>query len=510
METLKEIINIITRDRIKNIEIVGSKSGSSSKLDELYNGIQNGKFKTDEEAAAYFYGTNAANNENYKKLKKRLQKRLVNTIFFIDTNQPAYDEIQKAYYNCYKDWAAVKIMLGKGGRRAAIPIALGVVKKAVKFEFSDLALDISRILRNHYAAIDGDRSKYELYNSYVKKYCELLNAELMAEEYYQSLVGNYSLSKTTSRETETVAVEYTKELKQITKKLSSYRLNLYSYLTFVLRYQMVNDYKNMIRECEKALQNFESNKAQASKSAIYNFLYKMLACYIQLKEFEQGEKVANRCLGLLREGEANWFNTLEQYLLLSFHTDNLHRAFNIYCRAKENKGFKNLYSSATENWRVFEAYIQYFILIGAIRLSPSEEQMMKKFGLKKFLNDVPVHSKDKKRRNIPILIIHVLFLLQNKSYDLVMSRLESLNLYSHRYLLKDDTFRSNCFIKMLMQLPKANFNRIALKRKAEKYYIKLKQNPSNLSMQASEIEIMPYEILWDYVLNSLDSKGFYK
>src|SRR5690606_20915304 len=98
----------------------------------------------------------------------------------------------------------------------------------------------------------------------------------------------------------------------------------------------------------------------------------------------------------------------------------------------------------------------------------------------------------------------------NKSYDLVMSRLESLNLYSHRYLLKDDTFRSNCFIKMLMQLPKANFNRIALKRKAEKYYIKLKQNPSNLSMQASEIEIMPYEILWEYVLNSLDSKGFYK
>src|SRR5690606_18111165 len=194
--------------------------------------------------------------------------------------------------------------------------------------------------------------------------------------------------------------------------------------------------------------------------------YKMLACYIQLKEFEQGEKVANRCLGLLREGEANWFNTLEQYLLLSFHTDNLHRAFNIYCKAKAHTGFKNLYESATENWRVFEAYIQYFILIGAIRLSPSEEQMMKKFGLKKFLNDVPVHSKDKKRRNIPILIIHVLFLLQNKSYDLVMSRLESLNLYSHRYLLKDDTFRSNCFIKMLMQLPKANFNRIALKRKA--------------------------------------------
>ncbi len=88
----------------------------------------------------------------------------------------------------------------------------------------------------------------------------------------------------------------------------------------------------------------------------------------------------------------------------------------------------------------------------------------------------------------------------------VIDRVESLNLYCYRYLRKDDTYRSNCFIKMLLQLPKANFHREAVVRKTEKLYNKLIENPSNLSMQASEIEIMPYEMLWEYVLDSLDNK----
>ena len=61
---------------------------------------------------------------------------------------------------------------------------------------------------------------------------------------------------------------------------------------------------------------------------------------------------------------------------------------------------------------------------------------------------------------------------------------------------------------MLLQLPKANFHREAVVRKAKKYYDKLTENPSNLKMQASEIEIMPYEMLWEYVLDSLDNKAY--
>ncbi len=506
METLKEIINVIGRHRVKNIEIIGMSSSRSSKLNELYNGIQSGLFSNDEEAIKHFYGEKSRDSKTYKKLKKRLQKRLINTIFFIDVNQPSYNEIQKAYYSSYKDWAAVKILLGKFARRTAIPIAKRILKNAMKFEFSDLALDVARVLRTHYGAIEINQKKYDKYNSYVKKYSELLNAELIAEEYYQKIVSSYNLSKSDNHEIEKLAIKYTKELKKYTTYLQSYRLNLNAFLTFALRFQIVNDYKNMQNECEKAVHFFEKKKYQASKNAIFLFLFKNLACCVQLKEFEKGEIIAKRCLQQLNEGIRNWFITLEQYLLLSLHTNNLIQAFEIFRKASENKNFDKLYDSESENWRVFEAYLHYFLSIDAIKIPDIEKQKLKPFRLSRFLNDMPVHSKEKRRRNIPILIIHVLFLLQKKDYEKVIDRVESLNLYCYRYLRKDDTFRSNCFIKMLLQLPKANFHREAAIRKTEKLYNKLVENPSNISMQASEIEIMPYEMLWEYVLDSLGNK----
>ena len=81
--------------------------------------------------------------------------------------------------------------------------------------------------------------------------------------------------------------------------------------------------------------------------------------------------------------------------------------------------------------------------------------------------------------------------------------MEALKTYSHRYLRKNDTFRSNCFINMLLQLPLANFNKIALKRKANKYWEKLRSLPLEEAKQSVEIELVPYEKLWEYVLEAV-------
>ena len=77
--------------------------------------------------------------------------------------------------------------MGRLARHAAIPLAERIFKNAIKFEFSDLALDVASTFKNSLCSYDVDKKKYELYNNYVKKYSEILNAELIAEEYYQKL-----------------------------------------------------------------------------------------------------------------------------------------------------------------------------------------------------------------------------------------------------------------------------------------------------------------------------------
>jgi hypothetical protein len=59
---------------------------------------------------------------------------------------------------------------------------------------------------------------------------------------------------------------------------------------------------------------------------------------------------------------------------------------------------------------------------------------------------------------------------------------------------------------MLLQVPQANFHREASSRKAERYFKQLRTVPLDVATQAHEIEIIPYEMLWEMVLESLQMK----
>ena len=56
------------------------------------------------------------------------------------------------------------------------------------------------------------------------------------------------------------------------------------------------------------------------------------------------------------------------------------------------------------------------------------------------------------------------------------------------------------------QIPNANFHKVAVQRKAQKYYDKLMANPLEIAKQTYEIEIIPYEDLWEFALDSLGHK----
>ena len=59
---------------------------------------------------------------------------------------------------------------------------------------------------------------------------------------------------------------------------------------------------------------------------------------------------------------------------------------------------------------------------------------------------------------------------------------------------------------MLLQVPQAQFHKEAVKRKADKYLKKLHEVPISNANQSTQIEIIPYETLWEYVLDSLDNR----
>ena len=111
--------------------------------------------------------------------------------------------------------------------------------------------------------------------------------------------------------------------------------------------------------------------------------------------------------------------------------------------------------------------------------------------------------------NIPILIAQMLFFIVRRQYNHAIDRIEALEKYSSRYLRNDETFRSNCFIKMLLEIPKNSFNRLRVERAAQKYFERLIDSEVELINQPFEIEIIPYERLWAMIMNHLRADHHY-
>jgi len=62
---------------------------------------------------------------------------------------------------------------------------------------------------------------------------------------------------------------------------------------------------------------------------------------------------------------------------------------------------------------------------------------------------------------------------------------------------------------MLLQLPKCHYHKQAVIRKTKQLKSRMSEVPINVASQGSETEYIPYETLWEFVLDSLEDKFYY-
>jgi tetratricopeptide (TPR) repeat protein len=278
----------------------------------------------------------------------------------------------------------------------------------------------------------------------------------------------------------------------------SYELLLKSYLVIAMKHELENDFEQLLDTCNKALKVFRERSIKR-EPAYYLFDARRIMCYIQLGSYKKAEELTGTYINKITPGSVNWFDLHIQLIASQLHSGRYNNAYATLEKIRKHKQFLKQPGAILQTWTLYEAYVEFLLSIGKIS---SEENS--KFRIYKFLNEIPIYAKDKRGFNIAILIVHVLFLLARKKYSKIIDRVDALNQYCHRHLRRDDTFRSNCFIKMLLQMAKADFNKKRTIRYAQPLIKKLNLVPFKVSNRSSEIEIIQYEILWDIALELLD------
>lgn len=145
------------------------------------------------------------------------------------------------------------ILLTRNSKAAGIDILEKLLRNTMRFEFTELSLDILRVLRLQYSTVDGDMKKYEQVKTQFAQYRKIWEMENKAEDYYAEIMAHFTNSKSAKVEITDLARAYYDELAPFMSECASFKLHLFGRLIHMLIYNTVNDYHNTALLCEDAI-----------------------------------------------------------------------------------------------------------------------------------------------------------------------------------------------------------------------------------------------------------------
>lgn len=499
MELIYALLNI-KKDLIKRRR----DAQISKKLDEFEQLISANDSLTDQEINFNLYGKHNL-SPTYYSLKYRMEERLINEVFMLCSLEDDLSSTNKAAIQIEKNTLIAKILLKNFFRKEAIVLFEKELKLAKKFKIHEVATKQSKTLLNHYSFIEPNSKKMKYYMDELDSELEAYEAEIYVRKCNAIMSNIYVTSKGGFNKSQLNTMkEMVEEMQKIKKKYKTYSIiSFVSDLTFFY-YQTIGDFRTGLRLAIESLEEI-SNLPILEKLGIYQSKRNIAIAHFHLQNYLDANIWFEEAIEILTLGTRNWFNVTSLYYLNLIYSRDYKKLVELSISVLYNKNLSK-FPYFEEQWKLREAYLHFLIKSKIIILDENQKKAIKPFSLSKFINSVPFHSKDKSGQNITIIILQVLFLLLENKYGKIIDKIDSLTQYTYRYLLKDETFRSNCFIKMLLIMIKADFHPVRTVSLASDLSKKLKNSHLITDEKSTQVEIIPYDYLWELIIEILEEK----
>lgn len=465
----------------------------------LYGLLNSGQILTNTEAMALILGKHDV--KHFSSIKGKMIDAFIKVISIQDVSNVKSDIRYNRVVESIRQNLAARIVLYRGSRGLSMNLLESSLSDST-FEYLNYnVLDQIRLLTIHYGTVSYNKYKLNKYFSLEKEYSLILQNETKALSYYIELkkAQLHSLAEV-GPEVIRLASKYSIELAKL--KVQSRTFNFYKFHVFVKRFEFNRDFHKLLTLCDNAEIEF-STKELYSVSSITAVRQARLWTLIQLGRYS--ECIYKGLPELSREELAatNWYSFLHYTLKAYLYSANYEKAEELIAYCINHKNYKRLNVELKEVADLHLGYIHLIKGSGLYKTNSPSENVLPNFKVGKYLNNTQVFSKDKRGINVSILLMHIAFLLQRKDYNAIIDRTDSLNQYAYRYLRKDDSFRSNCMIKMVIQMTKADFHPVRTAR----YTADLRKQLSHITLAGSgeniEVEIIPFEVLWDIMTKAL-------
>lgn len=487
MKLIVKLIENFRSRKLNKIKLLTRGEYENTYLQRLYDGISEGLISNNEDARKFLFDDGISCDQLYN-LKVDLKNTLYN-LYFLIPEIGNEEKLIKARNECVRNYAIVKRIRNDSRIDEAFLIAKETIRKSMKYHITEITFHLSQTLMYMCAIRNNPRKKY--YEEICKQSLKLLNAEAKARFILSDIFSYTSRFRQLTNNQKSDLIVKIDNFKKETKSFNSYQFNLLKLNIETLDSLIKEEHEMVIQKVREGLDYFDELPFQASKLAYYSMYSRLISSYLVNGNLENAKIAIGQCLNFIKKGSHNWQVIMIYKCIVAFHSKEYEVVRNTFIISNKYKMSEYI----KEQWRIVEAYLCFLNKIGKVNYH-------KEFRIGKFLNEVPVASKDKQGSFISIIIAQVLIYLAYNHRENIIDKLDSLKSYNYVYLKKDYTYRSNCFIRILTQLSSGNFSRTAFVRKTQTYYNNLLK--AKLNVNAVEREFIPYQDLYHFILELLD------
>jgi tetratricopeptide (TPR) repeat protein len=422
-----------------------------------------------EEIKHKIFGDDQSASLRLRQVEFQLKKKLVASVasHVSKTGNNNLDE----YTEAYQLLSAGKILLARQKQQSGISLLEKAYKIASQEAYLSVALDSAKSLWTYYSTISIHPKKFDAYKEAVYKYKEALSVETMAQAYYNEIAYSYAQEWTPD-----VAVKALSYCAILADKIETSKKTAWYYYSILMIADIANlDFHASITHAEEGISYF-SKFDHIPKASIYTLLQKKATAYIHLGEFEAATNCLDEVLGLTAKGSYTYCSAQFYRAIAGIHSADY--ALAVEAIQSTEAYLENLPPNFQEQWKIAIAYTSLL----------SE----RKFKLGKFLNEVPIFSKDKAGANAAILIVQMLHYLKQAKTSAYIERCDALHIYTQRHL----SGKNKTLAKLLIEVAKGHFHINTVTYRTRKLV-------KELDSQERELAIMPQELVWKLVLGWL-------
>ena len=433
-------------------------------------------------------------DEQYRRDKLIIIEHLSNVL--CRTKRNSYStKLAGAHALVFQRFHCMSILRIMGYTSAATWYAEINIKQAIRYELTYIVCDTARYLARVYSVKLHNPQRFRKYTAIAKTYVEVQQVEHSVEILYNE-IGLLTKQKTI------IGISDLSEFNQPFNTAvaeRSYFYLLYHGLTSIHRAELCANHEQVITLSHFYFQQLEKKKYN-HRIAKGIFLRAKVGAQLQLGQYVNAQKTLDILVPTLPPSSNNWFNTQDMQIRLSLATQDYTAAYEQLQDLLDNKRYRAQPQEHKDLYQLYAVYINFLVFTGNI----PESRPWTKNKLTTYFRTKTVFDRDTHGVRIAMIIVELLYNILDHDYDAMESRIYNLKQYCSKYLKKDkENYRSNCFIKMLLEIPKALFHPEATQRRAKRYHKGLLDNPLELSLQPREVEIIPYEHLWTIILQYL-------